>query len=500
MDFLDPKKRRAYNARLIVGYLLVAIVIGLATYLITAGANGYGFNVKTGQIVQNGLLFVDSKPSGAEVYLNGNDQQARTSSRLILPSGNYTLTLKKAGYRDWSRKFTLSEQSVARYAYPFLFPDKPQTTDLKNYAALPGLVTETPDQKWLLVENGADSAKTPTFDEYDTTTLDRTTPTVTSVALPATALTNYSAASVLTEVEWSSNNDNLLLQHTYPGGSEFVVFDRAHPEQSFNVNVLFKLSPAKVSLYNKTADKLYLYDQTGGTLALADMAAKTVAAPFLKNVLAYKPYGKNIVSYVTDSGEPAGQVAAKIWDNGKTYKVNEFEAGTTYLIDAAQFQNHFYYADGSDKSDRINIYKDPEDSIKNSSSARALPLLALHAPGATKLSFSDNARFVGAEAGQTFAVFDIETQSSYQYPLSDPLAGDMKWMDGHRFIGQSAGNILVMDYDGINKQIILPTALLNPGFFSGDYNHLLTIVQTDDKTAFALRNIDMRAGADLPKQ
>src|SRR5260221_190217 len=102
MDFLDPKKRRAYHIRLIVGYILVAIVIGLGTIIIVYGANGYGINTKTGQIVQNGLLFVDSKPGGAEIYLNNADQHTTSSARLVLPAGNYTLTLKKPGYRDWS--------------------------------------------------------------------------------------------------------------------------------------------------------------------------------------------------------------------------------------------------------------------------------------------------------------------------------------------------------------------------------------------------------------
>jgi hypothetical protein len=123
MDFLDPKKRRAYHIRLIVGYVLVAIVIGLATVILVYGANGYGINTKTGQIVQNGLLFADSKPGGARIYLNDVDQNAATAARLVLPAGNYKLTLKKSGYRDWSRHFTLSEQSVARYVYPFLFPE-----------------------------------------------------------------------------------------------------------------------------------------------------------------------------------------------------------------------------------------------------------------------------------------------------------------------------------------------------------------------------------------
>ena len=122
MDFLDPRKRRAHNIRLIIGYVLVAIVIGLATVIIVYGANGYGINTKTGQIVQNGLLFADSNPGGSEIYLNGTDKNTKTAARLILPAGNYTLTLKKDGYRDWTRQFTLSEQSVARYVYPLLFP------------------------------------------------------------------------------------------------------------------------------------------------------------------------------------------------------------------------------------------------------------------------------------------------------------------------------------------------------------------------------------------
>ncbi|MBX4188821.1 PEGA domain-containing protein, partial [Candidatus Saccharibacteria bacterium] len=185
MDFLDPRKRRAHNIRLIVGYVLVAIVIGLATVIIVYGANGYGINTKTGQIVQNGLVFADSNPNGAEVFLNGTDRNTTTSARLILPAGTYTLAMKKEGYRDWSRKFLLNEQSVARFVYPFLVPTKPIATNLKTYASAPGLITESPNQQWLLVENNQASSTSPLFDEYDTTTLDDATPVVKQVRLPA---------------------------------------------------------------------------------------------------------------------------------------------------------------------------------------------------------------------------------------------------------------------------------------------------------------------------
>src|SRR5581483_6010779 len=319
MDYLDPRKRRYYNLRLIIGYVLVAVVIGLATVIVVYGANGYGINTKTGQIVENGLLFVDSKPGGAEIYLNGEDKQTSTSARLILPAGNYNLSIKRSGYRDWARSFVLDGQSVARYVYPFLFPVTPRITTLQTYKDTPGIITQSPNRHWLLVENSGLSGQAPTFDEYDTTTLDKAAPVITTVTLPANVLTNYSADSVLSVVEWSTDNNTLLLKDTFSGGSEFVVFNRVHPDQSFNVNALFHTSPSQVTLYNKTTTQLYLYDATDGTLRLANVADQTVGTPILKNVLAYKPYGKNLMIYVTATNEPAGRVAAKIWDNGQTY-------------------------------------------------------------------------------------------------------------------------------------------------------------------------------------
>lgn len=500
MDYLDPRKRRYYNARLIIGYVLVAIVIGLATVIVVYGANGYGINTKTGQIVENGLLFVDSKPGGAEIFLNGTDKQTATSARMVLPAGNYTLTLKKAGYRDWTRTFTLDGQSVARYVYPFLVPVEPKVATLHTYKSEPAIITESPNRHWLLVQNTTASSQkqTPVFDQYDTTTLDKSTPVVTQVAFPAGLLTDYSNSSKLTIVEWSTDNNNLLLEHRYPGGSEFVVFDRDNPTKSFNVNSVFKASPDMVSLYNKSVSQLYFYDKSAGSLSFATVSDRSVAQPIIKNAAAYKPYGKNLLLYVTADNEPAGRVAARIWDNGQKYTLFEFRAGRHYLIDLAQFNGHFYYFAGSDTEGRVNLYKDPLNGLTDTSNGKALAFLALSLPGASIGSFSDNARFIGIENGQDFAVYDLETEDAYSYTVSERLAPGIDWMDGHRYLGDSGGKIIMMDYDGTNKQLISATNLAGGGLFSGDYNHLLTLSET--AKGIALQDIDMRAGTDLPKK
>jgi len=73
-------------------------------------------------------------------------------------------------------------------------------------------------------------------------------------------------------------------------------------------------------------------------------------------------------------------------------------------------------------------------------------------------------------------------------------------MDGHRWIGSTGGTVYVSDYDFTNQQILVPTVLAEGGFFDRDFIHLLTVDKTADGTGFTLEGVDLRAGADLPKQ
>jgi hypothetical protein len=494
MDFLDPRKKRNHKIRLLTGYFLISIVIGLATVILVYGAYGYGINTKTGQIIENGLLFVDSKPGGANIYLNGQHKSSTTAARMVLAAGDYSLSIQKDGYRSWQRNFVLDEHTIARYVYPFLFPIKPFTLALKSYPAMPSIVTETPDRHWLLVESPQSTQGNLLFDQYDTSDLSKASELL---SLPKNILTPADN-STFKEVEWSTNNDQLLLQHSYPGGSEFVVFNRTRPETSFNVNKLFKVDPTEVALKNKKVDQLYLFNKDSATLQIGDTGQGTLAPAFLKHVLEFKPYGNDIVAYVTDVGVPSGQVMARIWDGGKNYALYTFSAGQKYLLDTAQFQNHWYYVAGSNTTERINIFKDPEDNIRNPQIGKAVPLIALSALGADKLSFSDNARFIAAESGQNFAVYDLETDTNYHYAVKSPLNGNLQWMDGHRWIGQSDGQVFVADYDNKNQQFVGSTVYDHGGLFSRDYNQMLTFVNNAAAGNVTLQRVDLRAGTDLP--
>lgn len=496
MDFLDPRKRRAHKIRLIIGYGLVSIGLILVSLILLYGGSGYGINTKTGGIIQNGLLFVDSKPGGANIYLDDKDYLGATSKRLVLPAGTYSLSLSKDGYRDWHHQLLLPESKVVHYVYPLLFPLKLEPKALKAYTSNPPLITQSPDRRWLLVQIPSGDSKTIIFDLFDTT---KPTQAAKQLAFPQGLLANADKPEAsLKAVEWTSDSKQVLLSYNFNGGSEFVIFNREEPAKSLNLNKFLNNNPSQVSLVDKKANQLLVFDQSRGLLSQADVPKKSFVT-LLEHVLAFKDYRSDLFSYVTDQGMPAGQVMARIWDKGKTYPLYSFAAGPKYLLDATEFQGHWYYVAGSDSASRVNIYKDPLDGLKDPQANRAIALISLGSGSAGTLSFSFNGRFAALQAGQKFTVYDIETQSRYQFSLSKNISGPFVWMDGHRWIGQSDGSILIMDYDGTNQNLMVSSINPEGGYFDRDYRQLFNLASTGEGSTVVLEITDLRAGQDLPK-
>lgn len=490
MDFLDPKKRRAHHVRVMIGYLLMAIIVAIGTTILVYEAYGYGVDTDSGGVVQNGLVFVNSQPGGADIYLNGKLQKNRTDARMVLPGGRYTVGLKKSGYHDWQRTFQLEERSIERLVYPLLVPNELVSKTLHTYAeAAPGLTTQSPDRRWLMVQS---SSTATSFDVYDTSKTDYPRQVIT---LPADLLTEGTkVGSSLKEVEWSTDNRHVLLEHTYASGREFVVIDHEDVTKSYNINKLFTIAPDQVALRDKKFDLLYLHtaDQL---LRTANAKDHTLSTPILTKVLAFEPYGEDLLSYMTAEGAPAGKIQARIWEKGNTYALQELSAGSVYSLQIAKYEGDWYYVVGSDTDERIIIYKNPLDNI-NGLLKQAVPLMALRQKGTQKVSFSSTARFVAAFAGQQVAVYDAEEGHDYHYTAPLPIDGQLKWMDGHRLTGLNGGQVAIFDYDGINQALLGPSTIAQGGLFDRDYIELFTITPSDKGSL--LKRTNLRNSDDLP--
>lgn len=489
MDFLDPKKKRARQIRLMIGYVLIAVAIGLVTSILVFQSYGYDLDRKTGAIIQNGLLFVATQPEAADVYLNDKQYKAQNNAKLVLPSNVYHLKLSRQGYRDWNRTFSLAGGTIERMTYPFLFPTKLQTQDRKEYTASVDFATQSPSRQWMVVQ------KPGTLNDFDVFDANDIKKAPTSFSLPAGLLTPSNSYK-LTLVEWSTDNRRFLVKHDYAGGSEFAVIDIEQPAESFNVNKTFKTTPTQVTLRDKKYDHLYFYDQNTQTLSYAELKQPTLA-PVANKVLAYKSHGDDTLLYATDDQASPGKARIVIKDRDGAFQLREVALSPTgYLLNLTRYSNDWYIAAGSISENIAYVYKNPQTVLKQQSGEQLVPVTVLRADNPDWLEFSANTQFITLRGGQQFAVYDAENDRNYRYKLDKPIDVNTKpaWMDGHRLMITSNAKMVVFDYDGINVQELSANKSGIIPFFDRDYKVLYNVTPFTNNKA-ALTQTDLRVTA-----
>jgi hypothetical protein len=488
MDYLDPKKELRHRTILLVGYVLIVIAIGLTTRLLLLQAYGFGLG-KHGSVIQNGLTYFSSQPNPAQIYVNGQLQSASTDTRLFLPAGIYQVRLSRSGYYDWTRQIELQGGDVQHFDYPFLVPSQLSTKKLADYTAQPGLMTQSPDRRWLLVE---DAGSMTDFKVYD---LKNPTKASQPLSLPANLLTKATVNESWQLEEWADDNQHVVLNHLYDGKSEFILLNRADASQSVNLDTTLDTTPAKLTLNNKKYDHYYLYD--GSDLRSASLSTPT-PLPVLEHVLAYQTYGSNSVLYVTDNGAPAGKVLVKLLDGSRTYTLRSFPAGGKYLLDLTQYSGTLYMALGDSTENKVYIYTDPLGQLQAQPHQALVPSQVLHVNAPNYVSFSANAQFIVAEGGTQFGIYDIQNTKGYSYMASQPLDAPQphaSWMDGDRLTYVSGGKLLEFDYDQTNPHPLMAASPAYLPAFDPNYKYVYDLAPSSSGQ-FALTQTSLLSPAD----
>ncbi len=493
MDFLDPRKKRAHKIRLYIGYALMACVLVIGSTIVFFEARGFDIDRKTGEIIQNGLVFVNAHPEPATVYVNGK-REGQTDTRLTIPTGDYTFEFTRDGYRNWQRSFHLDGSTIERLDYVFMFPEQLDTAAIRNYSAPPPFASQSPDRKWLLVQQPGNFL---TFDVFDLSNQDD--PAVTSFTLPASLMNRTAGGDKLELVEWSTNNRHVLVRHTFKGGSEFILIDRQQPTESLNLNSHFNVPIHKIALRDKKFDKFHILDKPGGTLRFADSRSREVT-DLAEQVFSFKSYSDNVIFYVTGAKAEKGKVNVNIRRGDKTYTVRELTAGARYPIDITRYDDEWFMAVGSDTDAKAYVYHEVFRDLDRQPSRSPSPVAVFRVDDLAHIAVSANTRFISAQGGSRFAVYDAEHDRRYQYDTKLKFSDGQKatWMDGHRLTAVIDGKLRAWDYDGINMQTLVSANPAYLPFYDRDYDFLYTIApSSQDKAESTLTKTPMRTPADL---
>lgn len=492
MDFLDPRRKKAHRRRLFIGYILMAIVIALGTNLVLRLAYGFDIDRKSGTLIYNGIVFVDSKPKGAKVFLNDVEQRNRTDTRLVLPAGVYTVRVEADDYRHWERTFDLEGGEIQRLVYPYLIPNVLETTDVRSYSELPGLATQSPDRRWLLTQSQNNDYQFEMIDLNDSQYKS------TQVAIPESIMTEPKAEDSIKLVEWSNDNRHVLFERTYDETkTEFLLFDRENPSLSTNINVAFGINPKMATLKNKQPEQIYYLESVPGVLRTANIKNKTISAPLLDGVIDYKTYGDDLVLFATQKDVAEGRAEFRILEGDKTYTLKNVAQSDNYVMDISKYDGQWYYVAGSSSENMAFVYEDPLSSLKKpeQTSVNVISIMRLENP--RFVSFSAGTQFIGLQSGNKILTLDLEKNHQYRLKLESeiPLDQKIKWMDGHRYYYTANNQSYIVDFDGSNEETLV-TSELNPGpFFDRDYDNVFTFEnsKTDpSKKALTITVIDER--------
>ncbi len=112
-------EKEGYNKKLFsIISILASIFVYTGAIAIYLYANGWRLGNSNQLLVKTGVLTIQSSPSLADIYING-EKKGRTSKSVSLPVGVHTVSVRKSGYFEWKKDVEIKEQKSTP-VYPWL--------------------------------------------------------------------------------------------------------------------------------------------------------------------------------------------------------------------------------------------------------------------------------------------------------------------------------------------------------------------------------------------
>ncbi len=494
MDYLDPKKKKAKKIRLMVMYALLGIAISIGTVIFVYLANGYYIDRETGTVIQNGLIYVDSKPESATIHLNGVQQRGNTDARLVVPEGTYDIELRRDGYHSWKRNVILEGGNLRRLTYARLIPQELQSEAALTLPSLPSTISQSNDKRWLI----AAFADRPLV--MQAVDLSSATPQLIEVPLPLDILSTKEAGTWKI-VEWADDHRTFLAQYTTASADEYVLIDRTNPAASVNVTKVFPAQKiTAVSMRNRKNDLQHVFSASTGTLYRANAKTGEITG-YISDVVDYVSYGDDAVLYVTEKDAKVGYVRAILHKGDKDFPLREIKKDTKYLLEMSKLGSSLVMGIGSSAEGRVLVYNDPLHAIEeNDFSSLPVPTTVLRVDSPQELSISADSSVIMARSGQNYASHEFEEDRTYIFTriVASPLSEEIRWMDGRHFTASGEdGKQYLLDFDGSNEHELSPSQINLGSIFDEQIDLQLTFMpaSSDGAQARMMRTF-MRASRD----
>lgn len=423
-------------------YSLLSLAVLAATAVLVAIGRGYFFDFKTGQIAGGGLILLDSRPSDAQIFLDGEEAGKNTSARIALKAGDYDIKIIKAGYRDWQKRVAVSPSEVTWVRYPLLLSDSISTDTLAPVEA-PTIFKQSPDERYLALANGGSTAGIKLIDSNKSEAKDilRLTPE------------QLAAQTVIESLEWAADNEHLLIGLRTPQAANFIVLNAFNLAESVDVSKEFGLVLNNLQVSPRNWRELYWGSPEG--LRKLDLGNKTISAVLAPDISTFLVH-EEAVFYLQKKAEQL-QLVRLERDNQSRVLADNLPSGD-YRLNIAAFGNRQAVVLFDRTTRRASLYYSLTEPGQN--------LRLFESVTVQSIVVSPEGRYLLMQNGSDFVSYDFEFDKIYRFALPYKNIGELSWLDPFHILTTADANVVMFEFDGGNIETLTDGTQHLPAFAS----------------------------------
>lgn len=463
-------------ARMLLYVLMTLSVIVIVTILVLV-VRGYRFNSFDGRLEQGGLLQYDSRPSGAEVFLGDTRLANRTANKVTVSSGEHVVTMKKSGYKDWSKRVAVVPGSILWLNYTRLVPEELKTEPIKTYPELAGALPSG-DRKYMAIVPNRSSP------QIDLVSVDANTPRAKTVTIADDVLSEAAApeSQQITVHMWDHDNRYVLVSRAYDDTREWFVVDMRGNEKTTNITTSMGVD-IEYAEFGWQNNRIVYVKTANAEVRRLDITARSMSGPLVSNVAEFSQYDASTVTYVSRFDEQTKQRTVGYLTEGaskpRTLRTYTEQADAALQLRIGKYFGKTYVAIAH--GEMLDIMTGELLGSGSDDPSALTQVASLTVPaGVDRLGVSSrDARFIYAENTSSISVYDLELETFNTTPIDNASGMGVTWLDREHF-STSKDDVVMYDFDGTNKRHMLARSLDFPAMISANDKYFYGFVDTDD--------------------
>lgn len=466
-----------------ISYLVGGTVVIAGTLLLIAIANGWQYNIFTGEITETGLILMGSEPTGATITVNNERLPQKTNFRYSnAPIGNYEIRYEKDKFRPWTSLTAVQAGQVTFVDHAWLIPNKIPAR--RRYEELQiTQATQTQDRKrFVLVDN-----TTPTAPRLFTST-DLKRPLVplatnaqltASVGLPVTGIDS---------IQFSDDSTKILFRATLANNnSQWLIATVNNNDQPAIVNIsqTLLITPTWISWVPRGNNEIIYTEKN--ILRRAQIHEKNISGILAENVI-FAEWSDDWLIFITNQASTSqATTTQKLFIRPVDASTNEevttlATAGQAFTARYIRTADRDYIALLNKDQGALTLYT----GIFRNRDRRTESVIGHNV---SAITLSPNNRFLVHNARNHMVTLDLERFKHYNSNLSLEGLTDWSWMNDQHLAIKLGADLKLVDYDGQNSELITKISPTSPILFFGNKT-LLYLRQEDSRSYLTQSYLD----------